>query len=44
MIWCGHFNAHSTLWGDHENVKVIDDLMESKKNSFWAVMMEHVQE
>lgn len=31
MIWCGDFNAHSTLWGDHENVMVIEDLMESKK-------------
>ena len=32
MIWCGDFNAHSTLWGNRNdgNVIVIEEIMEIK--------------
>ncbi|MCI4382155.1 hypothetical protein PGIGA_G00260520 [Pangasianodon gigas] len=33
IIWCGDFNAHSTVWGDQEdaNGEVIEELMDEKE-------------
>ena len=32
MIWCGDFNAHSTLWGNRNGANgiVIEEIMETK--------------
>ena len=32
MIWCGDFNAHSTVWGfkDDSNGRIIEEFMEER--------------